>query len=66
LAFVVREGSGFVPDKDTRLLEGDDLLIVTSRDQREAVERRLRAIGRSGRLARFLGDDGSDDARRRA
>ena len=61
LAFVVRDGQGFVPERETRLLEGDDLLIVTARDERDAVERRLRAIGRSGRLARFLGDDGSDD-----
>ncbi|HET6817203.1 MAG TPA: potassium/proton antiporter [Mycobacteriales bacterium] len=60
LAFVVREGRGFVPDRDTRLLEGDDLLIVTSREERDAVERRLRAVGRTGRLARFLGDDGTD------
>jgi cell volume regulation protein A len=60
LAFVVRSGEGFVPDRETRLLEGDDLLIVTARDERGAVERRLRAVGRSGRLARFLGDDGTD------
>jgi potassium/hydrogen antiporter len=65
LAFVVRGGQGFVPDRDTRLLEGDDLLIVTARDERDAVERRLHAIGRSGRLARFLGDDGTDEAVRR-
>jgi cell volume regulation protein A len=65
LAFVVRGGQGFVPDRDTRLLEGDDLLIVTARDHRDAVERRLRAIGRTGRLARFLGDDGTDAAVRR-
>ena len=65
LAFVVRDGQGFVPDRETRLLEGDDLLIVTAREQREAVERRLRAVGRSGRLARFLGDDGSENARPR-
>jgi potassium/hydrogen antiporter len=60
LAFVVRKGEGFVPNRETRLLEGDHLLIVTAREQRDAVERRLRAIGRSGRLARFLGDDGAD------
>ena len=65
LAFVVREGQGFVPERETRLLEGDDLLIVTSREQRDVVERRLRAVGRSGRLARFLGDDGTDPAVRR-
>jgi len=66
LAFVVRGGHGFVPDRETRLLEGDDLLIVTARDERDAVERRLRAVGRTGRLARFLGDDGSDRPRRRS
>jgi potassium/hydrogen antiporter len=64
LAFVVRAGQGFVPQHDTRLLEGDDLLIVTAREQREAVERRLRAVGRSGRLARFLGDDGDATPRK--
>ena len=65
LALVVRDGQGFVPERETRLLEGDDLLIVTARGQRDAVERRLRAIGRSGRLARFFGDDGSEDPPRR-
>jgi cell volume regulation protein A len=65
LSLVVRDGRGFVPDRETRLLEGDELLIVTARDQREAVERRLRAVGRSGRLARFFGDDGSEDVVRR-
>ena len=60
VAFVVRGGQGFVPDRETRLLEGDDLLIVTARGERESVERRLRAVGRSGRLARFLGDDGTE------
>jgi cell volume regulation protein A len=60
VTFVVREGRGFVPDARTALRDGDDLLIITGRADREAVERRLRAIGRSGRLAGFFGDRGEE------
>jgi cell volume regulation protein A len=51
VAFVVRAGEGFVPDRRTALRHGDDLLVVTGRAQRAQVEARLRAVARDGRLA---------------
>lgn len=60
VTFIVRDGHGFVPDTRTALRDGDDLLIITARSERDAVERRLRAIGRSGRLAGFFGDRGEE------
>jgi len=51
VAFVVRAGEGFVPDRRTTLRHGDDLLVVTGRADRAAVEQRLRAVARDGRLA---------------
>jgi potassium/hydrogen antiporter len=58
VTLVLRDGAGFVPEPRTRLRGGDDLLIVATADVRDAAERRLRAVGRRGRLARWLGDDG--------
>jgi cell volume regulation protein A len=58
VAFVVRDAHGMVPGPRTTLRHGDDLLVITSRSERDQVERRLRAVGRSGRLAGFFGDDG--------
>ena len=58
VAFVVRSDRGFVPDRRTVLRRGDDVLVITGRADREAVERRMRDIGRRGRLAGFVsGDD---------
>ncbi|MBC9227084.1 potassium/proton antiporter [Aeromicrobium sp. 636] len=51
VTMVVRDDSTFVPHRTTRILVGDDLLIVTTRDLREEVERRLRSVARHGRLA---------------
>jgi potassium/hydrogen antiporter len=62
LVFIVRGEQGIVPERTTTLRAGDDLLVVVSRDEREKTERRLRAVSRSGRLARFYGDDGRPDA----
>jgi cell volume regulation protein A len=60
VTLVLRDGVGFVPAPDTRLRTGDALLIVTTAAARDAAERRLRAVSRRGRLARWLGEDGSD------
>ncbi|MGH3382960.1 MAG: potassium/proton antiporter [Nocardioidaceae bacterium] len=54
LALVVRQGSSLVPELRTVLRTGDDLLVVTPRKQREQTEQRLRAVGRSGRLAGWI------------
>jgi cell volume regulation protein A len=58
VTLVMRDGVGFVPGPDTRLKEGDSLLVVATAEVREAAEQRLRAVSRRGRLARWLGETG--------
>jgi len=58
VTLVVRDGHSFVPAPETRLRSGDNLLLVTTNDCRDEAERRLKAIGRRGRLARWFGEDG--------
>ena len=58
VSLVVREGAGFTPQKTSRLQEHDQLLVVTTSTVRDAVERRLRAVDRAGRLARWKGESG--------
>ncbi|MDK1347707.1 potassium/proton antiporter [Streptomyces sp. 378] len=58
LTLIVREGTTIVPTQDTMLRTGDELLLITTPQVREAAERRLRAIGRRGKLARWLGEHG--------
>ena len=60
ICLVITDGRAIVPDENTRLRSGDQLLVATSSAVREVTERRLRAVGRSGRLAGFLGDDGQE------
>ena len=59
LSLVVRRGASFTPGEETRIQEGDQLLVVATATARDAAERRLRAVDRSGRLARWRGDDGA-------
>jgi cell volume regulation protein A len=61
ITLIVRGGRTFVPNSDTQLRLGDQLLIVTTRLQREATERRLRAVGRRGPLARWFNEHGDPD-----
>jgi potassium/hydrogen antiporter len=56
---MVRDGVGFTPGPDTRLRERDQLLVVTTVEARPATERRIRAVDRAGRLARWRGETGS-------
>jgi cell volume regulation protein A len=58
VSLVVRNGSGFTPAPDTRLHERDQLLVVTTAIARAAAERRIRAVDRAGRLARWRGETG--------
>jgi cell volume regulation protein A len=51
VTMVVRDESTLVPHRTTRILVNDELLVVTTRDLREQVERRLRDVARHGRLA---------------
>ncbi|MEJ3747727.1 potassium/proton antiporter [Actinomycetes bacterium KLBMP 9797] len=62
VTLVLRDGTGFVPGPDTRLKAGDSLLIVSTAQARDAAERRLRAVSRRGRLARWFAEHG-DEAR---
>ena len=58
VTLVVRDGRSFVPGPATVLQRGDELLVVTTDPVRDAAERRLRAVGRGGKLAGWLGEDG--------
>jgi cell volume regulation protein A len=53
VTLVSRDGARFVPQAHTRLRAGDSLLIVATADCRDEAERRLRAVSREGRLARW-------------
>jgi monovalent cation:H+ antiporter-2, CPA2 family len=58
LALLVRNGTPRSAGQATRLQENDVLLVFTTPGQREAVERRIRAVHRSGRTAKWQGDEG--------
>ncbi|GAA3155961.1 potassium/proton antiporter [Planomonospora alba] len=58
ISLIIRDRTTCVPAPDTRLREGDELLIVATGATREAAERRLRAVGRRGRLAHWYGETG--------
>jgi potassium/hydrogen antiporter len=60
VTLVVRDGAAFVPGPDTRLRTGDAVLIVATAAVRDVAERRLRAVSRRGRLARWHGEDGRE------
>lgn len=59
VVLVVREGRAFVPDENTRLMRGDQALLVSARRSRAEAERRLRAVSRAGRLAGWRGETGA-------
>jgi potassium/hydrogen antiporter len=44
------------------LRTGDALLIVATAQVRDEAERRMRAVSRRGRLARWFGEDGEEAA----
>ncbi|WP_188192140.1 potassium/proton antiporter [Nonomuraea sp. SYSU D8015] len=58
VTLIIRDGDTLVPEPDTQLREGDEVLIVTTSAVRGRVERRLRAVGRRGRLAHWHGEHG--------
>ncbi|WP_448623838.1 potassium/proton antiporter [Geodermatophilus sp. URMC 64] len=59
VVLIVREGRSFVPDETTRLMRGDQALLVSARRSRAEAERRLRAVSRAGRLASWRGESGA-------
>jgi potassium/hydrogen antiporter len=58
VSLVARDGAGFTPTERTRLREGDEILVVATEEVRDATERRIRAVDRAGRYARWLGEEG--------
>jgi cell volume regulation protein A len=63
VSLLVRGEKGWVPGPETRLRHGDQLLLVTTAAARDATERRLRAVGRAGRLATWRGEAGDREPR---
>jgi potassium/hydrogen antiporter len=61
ITLIIRDGHSFVPQPDTRIEAGDELLIVTTSKTREAAERRLRAVSRRGKLASWFNEYGEPD-----
>lgn len=61
ITLIIRHGHTFVPQPDTRIEIGDELLIVTTTKTRAAAERRLRAVSRRGKLAHWFGEFGESD-----
>ncbi len=59
VVLIVRDGRSFVPDSTTRLMRGDQALLVSARRSRAEAERRLRAVSRAGRLASWRGESGA-------
>ncbi|MFR9795905.1 potassium/proton antiporter [Streptomyces sp. MS06] len=59
VTLVVRDGTSFVPLPTTALRRGDELLVVATDPVRDAAEQRLRAVGRGGKLAGWLGTGGA-------
>ena len=59
VVLIVRDGRSFVPDETTRLMRGDQALLVSARRSRAEAERRLRAVSRAGRLASWRGEQGA-------
>jgi cell volume regulation protein A len=59
VVLIVRDGHSFVPDENTRLMRGDQALLVAARRSRSEAERRLRAVSRAGRLAAWRGEGGA-------
>ncbi|MFC8141540.1 potassium/proton antiporter [Streptomyces paradoxus] len=59
VTLIVRGGESFVPLPTTILQRGDELLVVATDPVRDATESRLRAVGHGGKLAGWLGTDGT-------
>jgi potassium/hydrogen antiporter len=61
VSLVVREEKAFTPNGQTRLREGDQLLVVATEEVRDRTEERLRAVDRGGALVRWReGDPGQN------
>lgn len=61
ITLIIRNGDTFVPQPDTRITAGDELLIVTTSKTRQAAEQRLRAVSRRGKLAHWFDEYGDSE-----
>jgi cell volume regulation protein A len=61
ITLVVRDGEASVPTPNTKLRAGDELIVVATGSVRDEVERRLRAVAKSGRLAGWYHERGQPD-----
>ena len=61
ITLVIRDGHTFVPQPETHIVTGDELLIVTTAATRASAERRLRAVSRRGKLAHWFDEYGERD-----
>jgi potassium/hydrogen antiporter len=61
ITLIIRDGHTFVPQPETRIAVGDELLIVTTSKTKAAAERRLRAVNRRGKLAYWFDEYGEPD-----
>lgn len=61
ITLIIRDRHTFVPQPDTRIEAGDELLIVTTSKTRAAAERRLRAVSRRGKLAYWFDEYGEPE-----
>ncbi|HEX2212845.1 MAG TPA: potassium/proton antiporter [Mycobacterium sp.] len=61
ITLIIRNGRTFVPQPDTRIAIGDELLIVTTTKTRAMAERRLRAVSRRGKLAHWFDEFGETE-----
>ncbi|MGI8537108.1 MAG: cation:proton antiporter, partial [Mycobacteriales bacterium] len=59
VTLIVRDGRSLVPGQHTHFAHGDQLLVVTTGAVRDETEARLRAVARSGKLARWKGELGA-------
>ncbi len=60
VSLLVRDGVGHTPGSSTRVQEHDQLLVVATEQVRSATERRIRAVDRAGRFARWRGETGEE------
>lgn len=60
VSLLVRGGVGHTPAPSTRVQELDQLLVVATEGVRTDTERRIRAVDRAGRFARWRGETGED------
>ncbi len=58
VSLLVRRSVSHTPTPTTRLEDGDQLLVVATEQARDETERRIRAVDRAGRFARWRGETG--------